>query len=47
MMPFYRALLYVMDGVATHKTSTCAKEQICIIRGEAGQGIKGETVDGH
>jgi hypothetical protein len=47
MMPFYRALLHTMDGITAHETTTHAKEQVCIVRGETRQRIKSEAVHGY
>jgi hypothetical protein len=35
VVTFHWALLYTMNGVATRETMTGAKEQVCIVRGEA------------
>jgi hypothetical protein len=43
----YWALLYKMNGVATRETTTSTEEQVGIVRGEARQSIKGETINGY
>jgi hypothetical protein len=39
VVPFHRTLLYVMDGLARYETTTNAKEQVCIVRGQVRQSI--------
>jgi hypothetical protein len=46
VMPFHKALLCTMNGIATHKTTTYAKEQVCIVRREVGQSMEVEAIDG-
>jgi hypothetical protein len=37
----------VMGGKVTDKTTTGDEKQVCIIVGQTGKGIEGETVNGH
>jgi hypothetical protein len=49
VMPFYRVLLYTVNGITTYayETMTSAEEQINIVGRKTGQSIKGEAINGH
>jgi hypothetical protein len=34
MLPFHRALFYMMNGIAAYKATTSTEEQVSIIRGK-------------